>query len=975
MSQLSRSTPSLLLMNEARDRSLLREIFIDAVGTESSAAYPVNAQAPTGDVAIKMDTIDVDNAAGAPRLSTSQLDFLGFAEAPGTTLASLSERVSKMSAEDLVACASLSAEILHHSNLADAHSAVHSWKACLRADRASSGDEHAEHEGSSLPTFQSAWNKMVAAGVAPEAVRGALVAQKVDIVLTAHPTEAQRRTVLLKHKRIVELLEQYEGLVSAGTPGELTEHTELIKRELLSAWRTSSIRRSKPTAEGEARNGIAMVEDTLWKAVPEHYRRIDRVFKRNGLAPMPPEAAPVQISSWMGGDRDGNPNVTAHVTRRVVTLLRSRAADMFYKEVDTLLFELTHNGPITEEMRQLVVRITEAAADPKGASKVLTHKAGLGVAKSFQTGVPSDEPYRIVLMAVRRRLYKTKMVMDQLYMGECSFADADADADVYQCKADLLEPLEIMYRSLVAVGDRILAEGTLLDLIRRVNTFGLSLSRLDCRQESERHAEALDAITTFYGLGSYLEWDEETRCQWIESELRSKRPLLPSEPMPGVKPTVQEVLDTFRAIAELPHECLGAYVISMAHYASDVLAVRLLQKAAAVASPMRVAPLFETRDDLQAAPKVMRRVLASTAYDHGGTHEVMLGYSDSSKDAGKLASLWELHTAQEDLLRAGEEAGVAIHFFHGRGGSIGRGGGPLHLALLSQPAGSINGRYRVTVQGEQINAYFGAHGVAVHSLQSYAVSVLEHTVAPPPLPSASQRALMQKLADESAACFQQTIYKSAGGVFAQYFHTASPSSALASMNLGSRPAKRKAAGGIETLRAIPWVFAWTQMRLHLPVWLGGGEALKGVAATPEGLAQLRELYASWPFFRGLVELIELEISKADPAISAHYDTQCCASDPNLVQLGKELRTKLGEAIDTFLLIAEKPALLDGQPKTKAAFEARTKYLNALHAIQGETMGRLKGSDAPAEETEMARHLSDALIISVQGIAAGMQNTG
>ena len=238
-----------------------------------------------------------------------------------------------------------------------------------------------------------------------------------------------------------------------------------------------------------------------------------------------------------------------------------------------------------------------------------------------------------------------------------------------------------------------------------------------------------------------------------------------------------------------------------------------------------------------------------------------LSDSDSSKDAGKLASLWELHTAQEELLAIGKAAGVAINFFHGRGGSIGRGGGPQHLALLSQPAGSIDGAYRVTVQGEQIYAFFGSHGGAVHTLQSYAVSVLEHTVAPPALPTASQRALMQKLADASATSFQQTIYHSAGGVFAQYFHTASPSSALASMNLGSRPAKRKAAGGIETLRAIPWVFAWTQMRLHLPVWLGGGEALKAMADTPEGLAELRAMYAQWPFFSALVDLVELELSK------------------------------------------------------------------------------------------------------------------
>ena len=871
----------------------------------------------------------------------------------------------------------------HHANLTDAHSSLRTWKSILRADT------DVQHEGASLPTFQAAFDKIVKSGVSPEDIRTALASQKVDIVLTAHPTEAQRRTILLKQKRIVELLEEHERLSSVGTPGELEQLRATIKRELLSAWRTSSVRRSKPTAEGEARNGMSMIEETLWKAVPEHYKRIDRLLKRNGLPPLPYDAAPLQISSWMGGDRDGNPNVTSSVTRRVVTLLRSRAAEYYYKEVDTLLFELTHSGPISPEMEGLVKECVALANDdpatkPPGSKKVFTANPRFGVAKTFQTGVPEDEPYRIVLMAVRRRLYKTKVIMDKLYMGEISPKEAAAEDEVYVTKADLLKPLEIMYKSLVAVGDRALADdGALLDLIRRINTFGLALTRLDCRQESERHADAIDEVTKYLGLGSYLSWEEEDKCKWLEAELASKRPLLAADlevyggpaACPGGKANAAEVLQTFAALADLPSECLGAYVISMSHYASDVLAVKLLQKASGVKVPMRVAPLFETREDLQAAPTVMKRVLASKAYDHGGFHEVMLGYSDSSKDAGKLASLWELHTAQESLLGIAKDAGVEMNFFHGRGGSIGRGGGPQHLALLSQPAGSIKGGYRVTVQGEQINAYFGSLGTAIHSFQSYAVTILEHTVAPPPLPTASQRALMQKLSDESAAFFQQTIYKSANGVFAKYFHTASPSAALGSMNLGSRPAKRKTAGGIETLRAIPWVFAWTQMRLHLPVWLGGGEALTNLAKTEEGMKELKDMYASWPFFTALVDLVELEISKAEPAISSYYDQKCCTSDPNLKALGIELREKLGEAITIFLKISGKPALLATQPKTKAAFMARSKYLNALHAIQGEAMGRIRAEGGPAEESEEYKVLNDAMIVTVQGISAGMNNTG
>lgn len=947
------------------DLNLLRKLFLEAVGPRLGSQGSFNDATTANSAATTAGWTLVDQASGAPRLSAEQLDFLEFAEST-PPLPEIVARAEKMDGDTLVKCAAICSEILNQANVTDSHEEVRTWKRILRSENG------AVHEGKALPTFQAAINKLVSAGISKEQVRDALASQKVDFVLTAHPTEAQRRTILLKQKRVVELLEEHEALTVSGTPGEVKRIHERIKRELLSAWRTSSIRRTKPSAEGEARNGMDMIEETLWSAVPKHYRRIDQLLVDNGLPPLPPDAAPVQISSWMGGDRDGNPNVTAPVTRRVVTLLRSRAAKFYYDEVDELLFELTHTGPVTEEMNQAVDACVKMDGS-RTTKKVFGPTAGFGVAKRFQTGVPEDEPYRILLMAVRRRLYKTKEIMDQLYMGEITAAEADAHPDVYTSRAQLLEPLEIMYRSLVSVGDRILADGTLLDLLRRIRTFGLTLTRLDCRQESDRHADALDAVTVHLGLGSFLSWDEEARCKWIETELSSKRPLLPVD-LPCT-PAVREVLDTFASLASLPAEALGAYVISMAHQASDVLAVRLLQKASGFATPMRVAPLFETREDLLAAPAVMRRVLSAPGYDHGGVHEVMLGYSDSSKDAGKLASLWELHTAQEDLLKVASEANTCISFFHGRGGSIGRGGGPQHLALLSQPAGSISGGYRVTVQGEQINAYFGSPGVAMHTLQSYAIAVLEHTVTPPPLPSAEHRALIQRLANESAAAFQRTIYKSAGGVFAKYFHTAGPSSALASMNLGSRPAKRKAQGGIETLRAIPWVFAWTQMRLHLPVWLGGGEAIAAAAAEEGGLAKLHEMYQTWPFFTAFVDLVELEISKADPRVSSLYDAKCCQADERLIALGVELREGLEKATDIFLQVSGKPGLLADQPATKASFAARAPYLMALHAVQGEVMGRMRADDAPAEESPEYCHLNDAMVITVQGIAAGMRNTG
>ena len=941
------------------DMNLMRELLLDAVSPAGDKAAP--AVAPSAEYIV----------GGAPMLSAGVTHLLSAAEElplddGDVSLEPIAAKVEKMSSSMLVSSAQLFGELMCQANLAIAQQTVRSWKANLRADVGFQVDRTAGAVVG-IPTFKSAFDGLLQSGLQPSQIRDAILKQDVELVLTAHPTEALRRTILKKHQRIVELLSEYDKR-DILTPGEIWELKDKIRSEQLAAWRTSGIRRSKPSAEGEARNGMMVIEETCWDAIPEHYRRLDRSLARMGQPPIPHDACIVRISTWMGGDRDGNPNVTSEVTKKVNTLMRCRAAILYSQDVEKLLFELSHTGPISAEMASEVERHTGPRDPEAPRGKIFLQDPDYGVHWNFQTGCPEDEPYRVLLMAVRRRLHKTRVHMERLYMGEVAEV---LDPDVITCSRDLLEPLEVMYRSLVAVGDSVLAAGTLLDLIRRVRAFGISMAKLDLRQESDRHSEVLDAITRYLGLGAYLEWDEPTRISWLEAELVSRRPLVPSLDALSPSDKVREVLETFYVLATLPAECMGAYCISMARSASDVLAVRLLQLKCGVKSPMRVAPLFETREDLQNAPRVMERVLAVPAYKGmiDGFHEVMLGYSDSSKDAGKFASLWELHVAMEKLLDVSRAAGVRLNFFHGRGGSIGRGGGPLHLALLSQPAGSITGAYRVTVQGEQIQAFLASKEVAVHTFQRYAISVLEHTIHPPQLPTPAQRELMQRLADVSAAAFQQTVYKSDGGIFSHYFHAATPTSALAEMNLGSRPAKRKATGGIETLRAIPWVFAWTQTRLHLPVWLGGGKALAQRIASG-GLAELQAMYKAWPFFQGMIDLIELELSKAEPAVSAHYESKLCS--PAERQLGDTLRGELGEAMGAVMQVAGHDVLLANHPNTKASFALRRPYLLSLHAIQGEVMARLKLAELGDAER---RILTDAMTVTVQGIAAGMQNTG
>ena len=954
--------------NILRDMKLMRELLLEAISPPSKdGAIPPSSSREL--VVGPNDLLD-----GSPQLSPDVVKLLKAIEAlpdDQVGISSIAALVGSMKPEILLSSAQLFGELISQANLASSVQTVRSWKANLRADAGFQVDRSAGAVVG-IPTFRSAFDSLVAKGHSAARIRDAIVSQDIELVLTAHPTEAQRRTILKKNQQIVELLSQYDKNELL-TPGEISDLKDGLRAEQLAAWRTSNVRRSKPSPEGEARNGMMVIEETCWDAVPEHYRRLDRSLARIGQPPIPYDACLVRISTWMGGDRDGNPNVTSVVTDKVIALMRARAAILYAREVEKLLFELSHTGPITEEMRAEVEKYTGGAPDPSVRKKVFTHGPDYGVQWTFQSGCPDDEPYRVLLMAIRRRLYKSRTVMEEQYLG--SRNKDQLDPDVYTSAAELLAPLELMYRSLVAVGDKVLANGTLLDLIRRVRAFGVSLARLDLRQESDRHAEALDAVTRHLGIGSYLEWDEESKLAWLEAELVSRRPLIPA--LDELQPTdrVREVLDTFHVLATLPPECMGAYCISMARSASDVLAVRLLQLKCGVQHPMRVAPLFETREDLQNAPRVMKRVLSVAAYKGaiGGFHEVMLGYSDSSKDAGKFASLWELHVAMEKLLEVGRDAGVRLNFFHGRGGSIGRGGGPLHLALLSQPAGSIAGAYRVTVQGEQIQAFLASKEVAVHTFQRYAISVLEHTVAPPPLPSDTQRELMQQLADASAHAFQAQVYRSEGGVFSRYFHAATPTSALSEMNLGSRPAKRKAAGGIETLRAIPWVFAWTQTRLHLPVWLGGGAALAERIAAG-GLAELQETYRSWPFFQGLVDLVELELSKAEPDVSTYYDAKLCS--PELKAVGDKLRAALSDAVKAVTAVTGHGALLDNHPNTKKSFALRRPYLLTLHAIQGEVMSRLQAEQPPADATPDDRAtLTDAMTVTVQGIAAGMQNTG
>ena len=435
----------------------------------------------------------------------------------------------------------------------------------------------------------------------------------------------------------------------------------------------------------------------------------------------------------------------------------------------------------------------------------------------------------------------------------------------YLSAGEFAEPLELCLRSLMSTGNETIASGRLTDILRRVTTFGVTLARLDLRQEAQRHTEAVDWIARAAGLGPYAALSEAERQRLLAAQLTSGKVRLDDIPTETASEDVRDVLDTFRVAARLHAESLGAYVITMASAPSDVLAVEFLQMAAGTAHPQRVVPLFETGHDLECAGAVVKDLLNIPWYRDRiqGRQEVMIGYSDSAKDAGRLSADWLLYCAQEQVVAACEAAGVHLTLFHGRGGSIGRGGGPTYLAIQSQPPGSIRGTLRATEQGEMIQAKFGLVDIAIRTLEVYTTATLEAAVAPQPAPKQEWRACMDELASHARRTYRSVVYEEPR--FIPYFRTATPEPELTRISIGSRPARRAKGGGVESLRAIPWQFAWTQTRLMLPSWLGIEDAL----SDRNGL--LREMYSEWAFFASAIDLVEMTLAKADRRIAAQYD--------------------------------------------------------------------------------------------------------
>jgi phosphoenolpyruvate carboxylase len=809
-------------------------------------------------------------------------------------------------------------QFLHYANIAEQHHRVRRRNAHER------DSQHASQWGSMAVLLP----QLLSQGVEKIDLIQQITQLKIELVLTAHPTEITRRTLLRKYHDIEKLLTELDR--PDLTPIARQAHIQRLQRRMIAAWHTDEIRQQQPTPVDEAKWGFATVEATLWESLPTFLRELDQQMQVHLDTRLPLTAKPIRFASWMGGDRDGNPNVTAKVTQEVLLLSRWQAADLLLRNVHELRDDLS---------MQL-------------ASSALRAITG-----------EQHEPYRALLKTVRQRLENTKR------WAEAALSGTILDLPIYQQDEELLASLLLIYDSLVQSGLRAIAEGGLTNLIRRVVCFGLTLLPLDIRQSAQLHGQAMQEITDYLDLfdaqGGYLALSEADKQLFLIHELNNKRPLIPDD-FVGT-PMTQEVLATFRLLAKQPASALGAYIISMATQASDVLVVRLLQKACGCVQPQRIVPLFETLDDLQGAAATLTQLLSIDIYRQqiNDQQEVMIGYSDSTKDAGFMAAAWAQYQAQESLAQVCDRFGVHLTLFHGRGGSVSRGGGPLHAAILSQPRGSIRGSMRITEQGEMIQFKFGLQGVALRNLSLYTSAVLQASLQPAPAPLPLWRQMLQQLADVSVAEYRRIVHQHPD--FVNYFHTVTPSEELNRLAIGSRPPKRRAQGGIESLRAIPWVFAWTQMRLMLPAWLGTGHALAH-AITQHQLPILQDMVKHWPFFAMLMDMQEMVLAKAQARVAAYYESRL-TNDAALHALGNYFQQGLQQARDCLPPIIGH-ALLQHNPVLQRSIQVRNPYLDPLHILQVELMRRLRVL-TPGQ----APLLEKALMVSITGIAAGMRNTG
>ena len=755
------------------------------------------------------------------------------------------------------------------------------------------------------------------------------LATKLDIgiVLTAHPTEVKRRTLIQKYANLISIMEQRH--LYKKYPSKIIELDRKLYSEIAIIWKTDELKRTKPSPLDEAKWGLAVIEDSLWDTIPKVYKRLNDIFRKNLNKDLPRNFNPIQFGSWMGGDRDGNPNVTSEVTKKVILFSRWQAAKLYEKELTQLIQDLS-----MEECSPAISRVT---------------------GKSF-------EPYRVYLRPLRDKVRNTH----QLIEAHINFNKPLDEKKLLQDKYEIINPLREVRSSLNQNKGQHIANADLLDLIRRVRCFGINLARLDIRQESDRHEKLLNEIFKKKNKINYSSLSEGEKIKLLNKNIKQGKSFVDKINIRDKEN--KEVWNTFKQISKEPTQCLGAYVISMTSTASDILSVYFLQMQAQTKNLLRVVPLFETLDDLKNANGVMTNLFKLSWYRKmiKSKQEVMIGYSDSSKDAGKLSASWHQYKLQEELRNLAKKYKIDLVFFHGRGGSPGRGGGPIQATLKSQPSGTVNGKIRITDQGEVIQQKYGYKPLAEYNLCSYIGAVMDASLNPPPRSKTNWRELIQKMSEISTSSYRKYLNQSED--FIRYFKTVTPHKSLGKLAIGSRPTKRKNVDNIQSLRAIPWVFAWTQIRLMLPAWLGTTEALR-YGSIKKFKRTMTDMERNWPYFVSTMDILDMVISKVDPEISVIYENNL--ADASLKRIGKKLRFQFEALVKLHNKITPKEVVKERKEFRKALF-IRNNYTEMLNILQANVMNKLTNKKYKNLDKKF---LEDALMTSIAGISAAMKNTG
>ncbi len=794
-------------------------------------------------------------------------------------------------------------------------------------------------------------------------------------VFTAHPTEAKRRTILESLRRIFVTSERLQE--SRLSRAERDEVMQRIKNEIQILWKTDEVRIHRPQVRDEIRNGLFYFRECLFEAVPSVYRYFERAVALNygrDDEGRPAVTVPsfLKFGSWIGGDRDGNPFVRPETTEMAVRMHTREAVAYYLQQLNMLSRVLTYSSNLVEPSQELLDSIAD--------DEQLCEKAFADKPHQF-----SHEPYRRKLALMSYRLERNLRVVGKRLDGEAVRTPKTA----YPSEADFLKDLGCIQDSLISHGDRNIAEGKLKDLIRVVETFGFYLVQLDLRQESSRHTEAVAEIMAAVGLGDYARLDETQRLQALADGLSA--PSLPTLNVEKLSESTQETLAVLDVMARMRREvspkAFGNYVISMTHAASHIMEVMYLARFSGLAGPtedgwyceIRISPLFETIEDLEHVETVLTQLLDNQVYaallkTSGNVQEVMLGYSDSCKDGGILASAWNLYEAQKQIIALTDARGIECRLFHGRGGTVGRGGGPTHESITAQPPATVHGQIKFTEQGEVLSYKYSNVETAVYELSMGTTGLLKASrcIVQPPEPDRNDyMGILDELTRTGEQAYRDLTDRTPS--FLDYFYEATPVSEIGLLNIGSRPSHRKKSDRSKSsVRAIPWVFGWAQSRHTIPAWFGIGAALdQWRGGDPGRLAKLQTMYREWPFFRTLLSNAQMALFKAEMEIAREYSRLCHDAEVR-EEVFNCIRTEYQRTVTQVLNVADATGLLQENPPLALSLSRRDPYLDPLNHIQIQLLKRLRQEQEQGIEDSVWR---DPMLRSINAIASGMRNTG